>query len=324
MAADRGRARGKGARRAGAIARLAAAGIGAMVGRSVLRTVLAAPGERLLRRDNFHGRSVSLAGGPALALGATAGAALGADDPRMAAAVAVAGLGAGAVGLYDDIAGARPEQRAAKGFHGHLAALRQGQITAGLVKILGVGAAGLAAAMIMTSTSGRRRTAVDVVLDAGVIAGSANLVNLLDLRPGRALKAGMTIAAPLASRGGRASGIAAGTVGAASALISDDLDERIMLGDGGANAFGALIGTAVAARGGRLAKTVALAGIAGLTLASEKISFTRVIARTPVLRELDELGRRRPEVPVQREREVPVQREGENPARRDASASPSG
>jgi hypothetical protein len=35
-----------------------------------------------------------------------------------------------------------------------------------------------------------------------------------------------------------------------------------------------------------------LAGIAGLTAASEKISFTKVIERTPALRRLDMLGRR--------------------------------
>jgi hypothetical protein len=35
-----------------------------------------------------------------------------------------------------------------------------------------------------------------------------------------------------------------------------------------------------------------LAGVVGLTLASEKVSFTKVIAATPGLRELDALGRR--------------------------------
>jgi hypothetical protein len=66
-----------------------------------------------------------------------------------------------------------------------------------------------------------------------------------------------------------------------------------MLGDAGANALGALIGTAYAAKGSRAGRLLALAGIVALTAASERVSFTRVIERTPGLRELDALGRRR-------------------------------
>jgi hypothetical protein len=65
-----------------------------------------------------------------------------------------------------------------------------------------------------------------------------------------------------------------------------------MLGDAGANALGALLGLALAARTGPLGRAVLLAGVAGLTAASERVSFTRVIERTPGLRELDALGRR--------------------------------
>jgi len=42
----------------------------------------------------------------------------------------------------------------------------------------------------------------------------------------------------------------------------------------------------------RPARLVLLAGIAGLTAASEKVSFTKVIERTPALHWLDMLGRR--------------------------------
>jgi hypothetical protein len=130
-----------------------------------------------------------------------------------------------------------------------------------------------------------------VLLGAGVIAGTANLVNLLDLRPGRALKAGLLVGAPLATAGAGA-GIAAGAVGAAGGLLPADLDEQIMLGDAGANALGALLGTALAARTGPAGRAALLAGLVALTAASEKVSFTQVIQRTPVLRELDALGRR--------------------------------
>jgi UDP-N-acetylmuramyl pentapeptide phosphotransferase/UDP-N-acetylglucosamine-1-phosphate transferase len=276
-------------------------GTGALVARAALAWIRQDPHSAELRRTNFHGRTVTLAGGPALALGATAGAALGAPSAAAAAAAVTAGATAGAVGLYDDIVGNRPEQKAAKGFAGHLGALRAGRVTSGLVKIAGVGAAGLAAAALLAGDPrvrahrGRRaagpvRGAVDVLLGAGVIAGTANLLNLLDLRPGRALKAGTLIGAPLAV--GRGGGLAAGPLGAGAALLPADLGEEIMLGDAGANALGALLGVALAARTGPAGRAVALSVLVALTAASEKVSFTQVIQDTPGLRELDALGRR--------------------------------
>ena len=59
-------------------------------------------------------------------------------------ALAVAGAGAAAFGSYDDLAG----NGASKGFRGHLGALRKGELTTGAVKIAGIGATGLAAALI--------------------------------------------------------------------------------------------------------------------------------------------------------------------------------
>lgn len=245
------------------LGRLLTAGAGAVAARYALREVRTSPAGPALERTNFRGRTVSLAAGPALAAGATGAAALGATSGASGAAAVVAGLGAGAVGLYDDVVGARPDQKTAKGFAGHLAALREGRITSGLVKIVGVGAAGLGAAALLAAdprVAGHRRRqrqgalgrGVDVLLGAGVVAGTANLVNLLDLRPGRALKSGLLLGAPLA--GGPHGGIAAGAAGAAAGLLPDDLDETVMLGDSGANALGALLGVALAARTGPLGR----------------------------------------------------------------------
>jgi UDP-N-acetylmuramyl pentapeptide phosphotransferase/UDP-N-acetylglucosamine-1-phosphate transferase len=260
--------------------RALASAAGGAVARATLAGAVTARG---LDRTNFRGRSVTLAGGPALAIGASVGAVVGAPDARTAGAAAVAGLGSGAVGLYDDLVGGRPEH-AAKGFRGHLSALREGRLTSGLVKIAGVGAAALVAAALLP-----KKRPVDVLLGAGVIAGAANLANLLDLRPGRAIKAGLIVGTPLSAR----SGVASGTLGAAGALLPGDLNEEIMLGDAGANALGALLGTAFVARSGTAGRLAALAGLVALTAASEKVSFTQVIQRTPGLRELDELGRRK-------------------------------
>ncbi|MGY1826111.1 MULTISPECIES: hypothetical protein [unclassified Blastococcus] len=241
------------------------------------------------RRTNYAGRPVSLLGGPALALSATATAALGAP-PGTRAAAAVVGAVSGLVGGYDDLAGARPEQARDKGLAGHLRALREGRVSAGAVKVAGIGAAAAVAALLTRGPGRSPGALVEAVLTTGLVAGTANLLNLLDLRPGRAAKAGALAAA--AGLGGPSGVLVAGPLGATLAVLPDDLGERVMLGDSGANALGALLGLRLAAMPSRGARAGALAVVTGLTLASERISFTRVIEATPGLRELDRLGRR--------------------------------
>jgi UDP-N-acetylmuramyl pentapeptide phosphotransferase/UDP-N-acetylglucosamine-1-phosphate transferase len=257
------------------------------------------------RRTNYAGRPVTLLGGPVLAAAATATAAVGAPSGQRAAALVV-GTVAGVVGGYDDLAGARPEQAQDKGLAGHLAALREGRVSAGAVKVAGIGAAAAVAAVLMRDpaapsaslrsardpAAGRshRLAMVDAVLTTGLVAGTANLLNLLDLRPGRAAKTAVLIAA--ATVGGPSGALVAGPLGAGLGVLPADLGERVMLGDCGANAIGALLGLRLAALPGRGARAGLLGVVTALTLASEKVSFTRVIESTPGLRELDRLGRR--------------------------------
>jgi len=235
-------------------------------------------------RTNHRGGAVSLLEGPAVAAGLTVAAVAGPGrSPRVRLAAATAALGAGGLGAYDDLVGSGDS----RGFRGHLGALRRGQLTSGAVKIAGIGATGLAAAAI----TGRRGRGL--LLAGGVVAATANLVNLFDLRPGRAGKVALGLAL-LDGRGSDdASRLAATVAGCALAALPSDLGERSMLGDAGANALGAVLGVAAAAgdtSDARLALRLAL--LTGLTLASEKVSFTSVIESTPGLRELDRVGRR--------------------------------
>jgi hypothetical protein len=242
-------------------------------------------------RTNHRGEPVTLLEGPAAAVAGAATAALAPGIPgRNRAALIVAAAGAGACGGYDDIAGSGDK----RGFRGHLGALAHGEITTGSVKLGGIGATGLAAAAL---TGG---PAVDVAVNAALVAGSANLLNLFDLRPGRAIKvalaAGLPIGVTQLAREGRRDrgGVAAVAVplGTAAALLPEDLGERAMLGDAGANAVGAMLGTAAAGSLPRRSRVALLAGVTALTAASEVVSFTKVIQRTPPLHWLDMLGRR--------------------------------
>lgn len=233
-------------------------------------------------RNNHRGMPVSLVAGPAVAVTASAVAAA-ALPARMRASALLLGLGSGAVGLYDDIVGARPDQHRDKGFRGHLRALRSGRVSTGALKIVGVvGASMVAAGSVSTGP-------LDRIIAAGVMAGTANLVNLLDLRPGRAAKVAALGAA--ATLGGPASGASAAVLGTSLGVLPADLGEKVMLGDAGANALGALLGYRLAAGSRPRLRAGILAVLVALTAASEKVSFTRVIEATPGLRELDKWGR---------------------------------
>ena len=194
--------------------------------------------------------------------------------------------GAAALGALDDLTGVTD----VKGLRGHLGALRSGEITTGTIKLFGLAATGLVAGAIARRGRGG---VVDAVLAGGVVAGAANLTNLLDLRPGRATKAFIGVSAPPLVAGSSPFGSTlAAPMGAAVSLLGEDLGERAMLGDAGANALGAAwgVGAASALSRGGLAATLAL--IVGATIVSERVSFSDVIERTPPLRLIDGLGRR--------------------------------
>ncbi len=264
-----------------------------------------------LRRVNYRGRTVSLRGGVGVAAGAVVAGSLAAGpfdggsvraSARRALAAVTAAAAAGAAGLVDDLDdGAHDGDTPAKGLRGHLAALRRGHLTTGVLKVAVIGGGALVAGGFITATrryDGVIRASADAATSAVVIASWANLHNLLDLRPGRALKAAILTCAPLlADRRPIASTsrvLAAGALGTAAAALPADLGENTMLGDTGANSLGALVGTALAVHPSAALRAAAAITGTGLVVASERVSFTRVIEGNRVLSAIDRLGRSAP------------------------------
>ncbi len=266
-------------------------GLAAITARAVYAALNARPpgGQQAWARTNHRGEAVTLLEGPAAAAAAVAVTLIAPGLPaRSRAALAVTGAGAAAFGGYDDLKGSGGR----RGFRGHLGALARGEVTSGAVKLAGIGATGLTAGALIGQPDAGRGSAADLVINAGLAAGGANLLNLFDLRPGRAIKVALAAGAALGIASPTGGFAAAAPAGAALAVLPEDLGERAMLGDAGANALGGMLGAAAAVALPRTARIAVLAAITGLTAASEVVSFTRVIDRTPPLRWLDMLGRR--------------------------------
>jgi hypothetical protein len=162
-----------------------------------------------------------------------------------------------AIGLADDL-WAGPE----RGFREHLGARH----TTGVLKLAAIPLYGL---LRTRSVSG-----------ALLVGLSANALNQLDTRPGRALKVYLAAAVPLRA-----------PLGVAVLLAPYDLREMAMLGDGGSNALGALLGLGSVNRFTGRGRWLAIGALAGLNALGERTSLGSIIERTPLLRRLDELGR---------------------------------
>jgi UDP-GlcNAc:undecaprenyl-phosphate/decaprenyl-phosphate GlcNAc-1-phosphate transferase len=198
----------------------------------------------------------------------------------------VAALGFGLLGFLDDVVGAGQSG----GFRGHLRSLATGQLTSGMLKLLGGAALGVYVASALPRGD---EGVVGALRDGAVIALAANLANLLDRAPGRVIKwtAIAFAACTLVSRSPTLVGPGVG-VGAGLALLPSDLRERTMLGDAGANALGGLCGlAALSALPTALGRWALLVALLGLNAVSEWVSFSAVIARVPPLRWFDRLGR---------------------------------
>jgi hypothetical protein len=163
------------------------------------------------------------------------------------------------LGFLDDVLGSRE-----RGFREHLYA----GWTTGVLKLVGIPLVGL-----------WRTRSPDGALLVGLFA---NFLNQLDTRPGRCLKAYLAAAAALRV-----------PLGPAVLLLPYDLREKVMLGDAGSNALGAMLGLKSVDRFHGRARWVAIGSLAGLNLLGERHSLGSLIERTALLRELDRLGRLR-------------------------------
>lgn len=279
---------------------MTAVAVGLVVGFGALRLLLIVMPDVLrspiLSRVNYQGKVVATGGGllAVLAILLVEGGRVGlgalgvGDQPGLditRALMLFACVGFCLLGLFDDLLSTGNDH----GFSGHVHALRQGRVTTGLVKLIGGAALALALAAAR-GPEGRLR----LLVDAALIALAANLLNLFDRSPGRALKIGVVAWIPLAiMAAGDAIGVAVAPVmGAFVALLPDDLGERVMLGDTGANALGGALGLAAVLETGPTTRAVIAGVLLVLNVASEWVSFGQVIHRVALLRWLDELGGR--------------------------------
>ncbi len=195
--------------------------------------------------------------------------------------VAVYALGVAFLGLVDDTLGGD-----ARGWRGHGGAALHRRLSTGALKAAG----SLGLALYATSYTGLATGRW--LLASAVLVLATNVFNLLDLRPGRAIKVFVLLGAGL-------------TIGAASvrplwalglfvgpALVAGvyDLRERAMLGDTGANLIGALAGLWLVLTLSETAQAVALAVLLLITVYGELRSISKLIERMPLLRGLDSWG----------------------------------
>jgi len=240
--------------------------------------------------ENFRKDVIPVGAGIALPLASLPAIAL-LGPPDVALVWLLVLFGFGLLGFVDDAAG--------KGEHGGLAgharSLLRGRLTTGALKALFGGGLALYAGWSLHGHP------VPALLAGAVIALSANAVNLLDVRPGRAIKGALALAAcgwaalavsgPAPARAEAAALLALAPFGAALALLGGDLKARFMIGDAGANALGASAGMVLASLP-RPWQAGFLVVLALVHIASERTSLSEVIARNRFLKWLDDLGRR--------------------------------
>jgi len=246
----------------------------------------------VLRRANYRGDEVVAASGIVVVLAVVIVAAahrvlvaFGGVDPdeqlRVAGLAVATAVGFGFLGLVDDLVGTVDT----KGFAGHLGALVRGQVTTGLVKLVG----GVMLGVVVAPGTGW-----DAVRSGVLIAACANVGNLFDRAPGRTIKVCLLGGLVVAAIGGPAWALTGPmlVLGAGLGMLVADLREQCMLGDTGSNVLGAAVGVGLAISLGAPGEWVALAVAVALNVASEFVSFTKVIDAVAPLRFVDRLGAR--------------------------------
>lgn len=193
-------------------------------------------------------------------------------------------LSMGFVGLMDDLLG----DKGTKGFKGHIKSLLGGKLTTGGLKAISGFGIGF---LISISIS-------DGIIELGVntllVALFTNVINLFDLRPGRACKVFLFLGVVtlLTSAFSIYGFMMLSAIGVVLAYIGYDLSAKSMLGDVGSNAMGITLGVFSVATSPMNVKFVYLGILIALHLISEFYSFTKIIESNKLLKTIDKFGRR--------------------------------
>ena len=223
-----------------------------------------------LEKKNFRGDIIPAASGLTPLFVGLTGYALGGKWPLFWCILAF-----GVLGFIDDKWG----DRSTGGFRGHITALfQQKKITTGMIKLLG---GGLTALVCVYSIEGVR---IALPMDILLIGLAANTINLLDLRPGRALFAFFLLSTPVAFTYPEL--ILPSLLGALRE-VQDDCKGGAMLGDTGANLLGAAAGLSLVVALPPWQRGIILLLLLAFNLLAERVSISQKINETPWLRAID-------------------------------------
>jgi UDP-N-acetylmuramyl pentapeptide phosphotransferase/UDP-N-acetylglucosamine-1-phosphate transferase len=252
-------------------------------------------------RRNFQGRDIPTSVGVAFVLSAFIMAPFAllmlgrAHHVSDAFAVLALAAGFGVLGLIDDLTRTREKG----GILGHTKNfLRTGHMSTALIKA-GFGLVLCAGVLVLLRGS---KDWPMTLVDTLILALSANAMNLLDVRPGRAVKgflfalpALILISSVLTLFGNQAT-VAQHTLVLivpfalwAFMYLPLDLKRKAMLGDAGSNVLGVIMGLALVWELSHPSRLAALGLLALFHVVCELKSLTEIIEKVPPLRWLDNL-----------------------------------
>lgn len=188
----------------------------------------------------------------------------------------------GLIGLLDDLIG----DKTIKGLKGHIKSLFQGRLTTGGIKAF----LGLFIALIVSSYISYGL--VDFLVNGLIIGLFTNLINLFDLRPGRAVKTFIFISIILLIlKFANNNYIILSIYGILIPYVSLELKSKVMMGDTGANVLGYALGVYYTSNFELLSRIIILIILILLHLFAERLSFSKIIDNNKILKYIDNIGR---------------------------------
>lgn len=186
------------------------------------------------------------------------------------------------VGIIDDSLG----NRGVTGLIGHFKALFKGSLTTGAFKALLGGFVGLTLAVTLS------KSIPNIIVATLVVALSTNMMNLFDLRPGRAIKAYVILAIIIFLASAKFNReVMMLIVPAVLAYFYFDLRALTMMGDAGSNVLGVSIGVFIVSSFDLPVQLVSLVLLVAIHVLTEKFSLTKIIENNKFLNYVDKLGR---------------------------------